>query len=52
MRESIKNGIIDLLLHIFAPTTDELKIISLPDNLFFFYYILRPFFLIKNHSFF
>lgn len=50
MRESIKNGTIDLLLHIFAPTTDELRIISLPDNLFFFYYILRPFFLIRNHS--
>lgn len=52
MRESLKEGIYDLLLHIFAPTTDELRVISLPDKLFFFYYILRPFYLIKNNNLF
>jgi hypothetical protein len=51
MREDLKEGVIDLLLHIFAPTTNELSIVSLPDALFFLYYILRPFYLIKNHSF-
>ena len=50
MRENPISGLKDVLLHIFAPSINELETVSLPSRLFVLYYIVRPFLLLKSYK--
>lgn len=50
-REHIFDGIKDVFLSIFTPTSVDFNLVKLPESLFLLYYFLRPFFLFKRFRF-
>lgn len=50
IRENLRNGLMDFILHVFAPSDEDLAELRLPDYLFSLYYIVRPILLLKRHS--
>lgn len=48
-RDNLKDGINDFLGTIFSPTFFDFRDFALPSHLYFLYYILRPFFLLKRY---
>ena len=47
-RESMKMGLKDVLCSILKPTYEDFRELPLPSRLFFLYYIIRPFLLIRR----
>ncbi|MBI5680856.1 MAG: nucleotidyltransferase family protein [Methanobacterium sp.] len=50
IRENLRNGLMDFILHVFAPSDEDLAEIRLPGYLFPLYYIVRPILLLKRQS--
>lgn len=50
IRENLKNGINDSIQHAIVPSIEELKALELPNHLYPFYYVFKPFNLLKRYG--